>query len=214
MMELRIPALLLVLAASAEAQLTRQAATTINLPAALPVATGYTTQNAFPGLTFSLPMGTAFPPAETNRLFVFERAGTVQCVSALATTPAKTSYFSISSILLAGQTFRTNGENGLLSLAFHPDFATNGTFFVYFSMDVGGVLFQRLHQVTVTNPAANTAVIAQHKPLLTVVDRASNHNGGSIHFGADGFLYLSLGDEGGSGDNDNNARFINHRRIV
>jgi glucose/arabinose dehydrogenase len=211
MMDFRMLAMFLVASATVQAQLSRQAATAINLPVALPVASGYATQNALPGLTFSLPMGTAFPPAETNRLFVFERGGTVQCVSALATTPVKTGYFSISSILLAGQTFRSDAENGLLSLAFHPDFATNGTFFVYFSMEVGGVLFQRLHQITVTNPAANTAVIAQHKPLLTVVDRDTNHNGGDIHFGADGFLYLSLGDEGGGGDNRNNARFINHK---
>ncbi len=208
----RLFALLFGVAATAHAQLTREAATAINLPAELPVATGYTTQNAFPGLTFSAPMATAFPPAETNRLFVVERGGTVQCVSALATTPVKTGYFAISSILLAGQTFNsTDSENGLLSLAFHPDFATNGTFFVYFSMKVGTTLFQRLHQVTVTNPAANTAAIAQHKPLLTILDRDSNHNGGDLHFGADGFLYLSLGDEGGGGDNRNNARFINHR---
>lgn len=211
MMELRISALFLVLAAMAQAQLSRQAATAINLPAELPVATGYATQNAFSGLTFSAPMGTAFPPAETNRLFVIERGGTVQCVSALATTPVKTGYFALTSILLAGETLRTDFENGFLSMAFHPDFATNGTFFVYFSMDVGGTLYQRLHQVTVTNPAANTATMAQHKPLLTVLDRDTNHNGGDLHFGADGFLYLSLGDEGGGGDNRNNARFINHR---
>jgi glucose/arabinose dehydrogenase len=210
-MDFRLPALLFGLAATAQAQLTRQAATAINLPAQLPAATGYTTQNAFTGLTFAAPMCTAFPPAETNRLFVIERGGTVQCVSALATTPVKTSYFSLTSILLAGETFRSDGENGFLSLAFHPDFATNGTFFVYLSMDVGGTLFQRLHQVTVTNPAANTATVAQHKPLLTILDRDTNHNGGDLHFGADGYLYLSLGDEGGGGDNRNNARFINHR---
>jgi glucose/arabinose dehydrogenase len=210
-MVIRLAASFLALFATASAQLTREAATAINLPAELPAAAGYVTQNAFAGLTFSLPMQTAFPPAETNRLFVVERGGTVQCVSALATTPVKTGYFSLTSILLAGETLRTDVENGFLSLAFHPDFATNGTFFVYFSMDVGGTLFQRLHQVTVTNPAANTAVIAQHKPLLTILDRNQNHNGGDLHFGADGFLYLSLGDEGGSGDNRNNARFINHR---
>jgi hypothetical protein len=170
-MDFRLLAPLLGLAVTAHAQLTRQAATAINLPAELPAATGYATQNAFTGLTFAAPMCTAFPPAETNRLFVIERGGTVQCVSALATTPVKTSYFSLTSILLAGETFRSDGENGFLSLAFHPDFATNGTFFVYLSMDVGGTLFQRLHQVTVTNPAANTATVAQHKPLLTILDR-------------------------------------------
>ncbi len=193
------------------AQLVRQANTTLTLPANLPAATGYTTENALGTLSFAAPMVTAYPAGETNRLFVAERSGTIQCVSALGTTPVKSSYLNLTSLLIAGQTLRTDGENGFLSLVFHPNFATNGTFFVYFSIDVGGVLFQRLHQVSVTNPSANTAVIFSHKPLLTVLDRDTNHNGGDLHFGADGFLYLTLGDEGGGGDNRNNARFINHR---
>ncbi len=193
------------------AQLAREANTTLTLPADLPVTTGYTTQNALGSLTFSAPMVTANPPNETNRLFVSERGGTIQAVSALSTTPVKATYFNLTSLLLAGQTLRTDGENGFLSLVFHPDFATNGTFFVYFSIDVGGVLFQRLHQVSVTNTAANTATIFSHKPLLTIVDRETNHNGGDLHFGADGFLYLSLGDEGAGGDSRDNARYINHR---
>ena len=199
------------LATASHAQLVREANTTLTLPADLPAATGYTTQNALGALTFSAPMCTANAPGETNRLFVAERGGTIQAVSALSATPVKTGYFNLTSLLLAGQTLRADGENGFLSLVFHPNFATNGTFFVYFSMDVGGVLFQRLHQVSVTNPAANTATIFSHKPLLTVVDRETNHNGGDLHFGADGFLYLSLGDEGAGGDARNNARFINHR---
>ena len=198
-------------AITSSAQLVRQANTTLTLPADLPAATGYTTQNALGALTFSAPMATANPPGETNRLFVAERSGTIQAVSALSTTPVKTGYFNLTSLLLAGETLRTDGENGFLSLVLHPNFATNGTFFVYFSMASGGVLHQRLHQVSVVNPAANTAVIFSHKPLLTVLDRDTNHNGGDLHFGADGFLYLTLGDEGGGGDNRNNARFINHR---
>lgn len=193
------------------AQLVRQAATSLNLPADLPVATGYATQNALGALTFSAPICTANAPGETNRLFVAERGGTVQAVSALNTTPVKSAYFSLTSLLSAGQTLPTTGENGFLSLVFHPDFATNGTFFVYFSMEVGGSLYQRLHQISVTDPTANTATIFSHKPLLTILDRETNHNGGDLHFGADGFLYLSLGDEGAGGDSRNNARFINHQ---
>jgi mono/diheme cytochrome c family protein len=154
-------------------------------------------------------MCTAFPDGETNRLFVAERGGTIQCVSSLGTTPVKTSYLSLSSLLNADETLRSDGENGFLSLTFHPNFATNRTLYVYFSIDVGGTLFQRLHQVTVSSATANTVTIAQHKPLLTILDRDTNHNGGDIDFGADGFLYLSTGDEGGGGDNRNNARFIN-----
>ncbi len=208
---MRVLLFTLSLGLAAHAQLVRQSATSLNLPADLPAATGYTTQNALGTLTFSAPMCTASAPGETNRLFVAERGGIVQAVSALATTPAKSAYLNLTSLLLAGETLRTDGENGLLSLVFHPDFATNGTFFVYFSIQVGGTLYQRLHQVSVTSPAANTATVFSHKPLLTILDRETNHNGGDLHFGADGFLYLSLGDEGAGGDSRNNARFINHR---
>lgn len=201
-------------ACGSTAQLVRQANTTLTLPADLPVTTGYTTENALAALTFSAPMMTAYPPGETNRLFVAERGGTIQAVSALSTAPAKTTYLNLTSLLSAGQTLRTDGENGFLSLVFHPNFATNGTFFVYFSIDSGGVLFQRLHQVSVTTPSANSATIFSHKPLLTILDRATNHNGGALHFGADGFLYLSLGDEGAAGDSWNNARFINYDASV
>ena len=192
------------------AQLARQAATSINLPAELPVATGYTSESALGPLTFSAPICTANAPGESGRLFVAERGGTIQAVTGLNGTPAKNTYFSLSSLLGSGETLTTDGECGFLGLVFHPEFATNGTFFVYFSMKADGVLHQRLHQVSVTDPTANAATVFQDKPLLTLIDRANNHNGGDLHFGADGFLYLSLGDEGGGGDNWNNARFINH----
>ena len=217
-------AALLVLPLTSPAQLVRQAAN-LNLPADLPVTTGYSTENALGSLTFSQPMLTVVPPGETNRLFVVERGGNIQVVTTFNPAPTKglAAYFSVPSLLTgalpSGQTFRSDGENGFLSMVFHPDFATNGTFFVYFSMQTSdGKLFQRLHQITVNVPAANfgatttsPVVLHSHKPLLTILDRDTNHNGGDLHFGADGFLYLSTGDEGGGGDNRNNARFINHR---
>lgn len=192
------------------AQLIRQANTSLTLPADLPSATGYAVENALGTLSFTAPMLTTFPAGETNRLFVAERAGTIQVVTNLSTTPTKAAYFSLSSLLGTGETLRTDGENGFLSLVFHPNFATNRTFYVYFSLQKETQLHQRLHQVTVTSATANTATIAQQKPLLTILDRDTNHNGGDLHFGADGFLYLSTGDEGGANDTRNNARHLNH----
>lgn len=194
----------------AEAQLVREANTTLTFPADLPSPTGYSAENAFVGLTFAQPMCTAFPPGETNRLFVAERGGMIQVVPNLA-TPSKSAYLNLASLLTAGQSLSTSGENGFLSLAFHPNFATNRTLFVYFSISISGTFYQRVHQVTVSSATATTVTISQHKPLLTVLDRADNHNGGTLNFGPDGFLYLSMGDEGGGNDQFNNARFINHR---
>src|SRR4030095_4752320 len=71
---------------TAEGQLTRQANTTLTLPADLPSATGYTTENALGTLTFSQPMCTAYPPGETNRLFVAERGGKIRGVPNLSST--------------------------------------------------------------------------------------------------------------------------------
>ncbi len=212
---LHVFAAMVILGALADAQLVRQANTTLTLPADLPAATQFMTQNAFGSMTFSGPMCTAFPAGETNRVFVAERGGAIQTVSNLSTTPTKTAYLSLTSLLAAGETLRTDGENGFLSFAFHPNFATNGTLFLYYSIQVvesgSSRLFQRLHRVTVSHPSANTATILSHTPLLTIVDRETNHNGGDLHFGSDGYLYLSLGDEGAGNDSRNNARFINHQ---
>ncbi len=197
---------------AATAQLVRVGNSTLNLPAQLPVASGFTTENALGGLTFAAPMVVTSIAGESNRLFVVERGGIVQVVTNLSGTPAKADYLTLSGILGSGETLATNGENGFLSLVFHPAFATNRTLFVYYSLraNEGGTTryFQRLHRVILSSATSDAPTIASHQPLLTVLDRATNHNGGDIHFGADGYLYLSLGDEGNAGDSFNNARFI------
>jgi hypothetical protein len=71
-------------------------------------------------------MCTTFPTGETNRLFVAERGGTIQVVTNLSTTPVKTQYLALTSLLATGETLRTDGENGFLSLVLHPNFTTNG----------------------------------------------------------------------------------------
>ena len=99
-------ALALLLPGPASAQLVREAATSLNLPADLPSATGYTTQNALGSLTFLNPMATAFPPGETNRLYVLERGtdtaspasdfqGRIQRVDNLATTPTVSTFMDL-----------------------------------------------------------------------------------------------------------------------
>lgn len=196
----------------APAQLSRVISTDIVLPDSPPVVTGYTTQNALGTLTFDAPMVVTSAPGETDRLFVAERAGRLIAVSGLSGTPRKSTFLSLTSLLEEGESLRTNSENGFLSVVFHPQYAANGTLFVYFTIRApepqGANDFQRLHRITVANPSASEATIASHEPLLTILDRAGNHNGGDLHFGPDGCLYLSLGDEGGGGDQYDNARYI------
>ena len=203
-------------------QITRVANTTLNMPSTLPSATGYTTENAIPhatlpgGLTFSNPMCTAFPAGETNRLYVAQRAGVIRVVNNLgSSTPSQASFMDLAAYLTSlGQSLPAADENGLLSMVFHPNYQENGFFYLYFSVTISGQLHQRLARFQATGTPGNyrdasSANPATQAPLLTIYDQAVNHNGGDLAFGADGYLYLSLGDEGGGGDVYNNARFIN-----
>lgn len=228
-------------ASLAQGQLVRQANTTLNLPSELPT-TNYTTENALGGLTFTDPICTAYPPGETNRVYVLERgtdgvgpsptftpydySGKVVQVTNLSTTPAKATFMDLEAYLESPEVNTPlsanapGNENGMLGMAFHPNYNQNGYFYVYFSLlipnpSTGGTqLYQRLARFQATGTpgnylAATSANPATMTPLLTIRDDAGNHNGGDLAFGPDGYLYLSLGDEGASNDSFNNARFIN-----
>ena len=166
----------------------------------------YTRQNAFPGMNFDGVVAFATPPGETNRLFIVEKGGTILVITNLA-SPTKSVFLNISSRVDA------NGEGGLLGMAFHPGYATNRLFFVYYTLQSSTPLGTGLHdrlarfQTQAGNPSR--ADVASEVVLINQHDRADNHNGGDLHFGPDGYLYLSLGDEGGGGDSYGNSGFIN-----
>lgn len=95
----------------------------------------------------------------------------------------------------------TSSEQGLLGLAFHPNFASNGRFFVQHTRAVGGSNIgpsadQLTVEYRVTGPNPDVADPATRLVLLTIGDMAANHNGGDLHFGPDGYLYVSMGDGG------------------
>jgi glucose/arabinose dehydrogenase len=187
---------------------------TLNLPADLPSATGYSTENALGTLTFNAPIAIAIPPGETNRLFVVERGGTIQVVNNLNTTPTKQLFLDLNAVLSAsGETLSTSGEQGLLGMVFHPNYAQNGHFYITydFTINENGATkaFDRIARFRVSQNNANQADPSTHTPMVTQLDEADNHNGGDLHFGSDGYLYVSLGDEGGANDQYDNARYIN-----
>jgi glucose/arabinose dehydrogenase len=80
---------------------------------------------------------------------------------------------------------------------------------VYYSVKIGGKLHQRLSRFRIKTGSPNTGDPASEQPLWTQADPASNHNGGDLQFGPDGYLYVSVGDGGAGDDQFNNARFIN-----
>lgn len=136
--------------------------------------------------------------ANTNdtRLFVVQQDGLIKIVQPNGTVNA-TPFLNISTKI----TF--NGERGLLGLAFHPQYAANGYFFVYYNNTAGNITVAR-YSVSTGNP--NVADPASEKILLNITKPFANHNGGSIHFAPDGYLWISTGDGGSAGDPNNNGQ--------
>lgn len=127
--------------------------------------------------------------AGDSRLFVVQKGGLIRILNANGTVNS-TPFLDLSSLV------STNSERGLLGLAFHPNYATNGYFFVNYTNTAGNTVIAR-YSVNSGNPdiADTTGTI-----LMTISQPYSNHNGGSIKFGPDGFLYIGMGDGGSGGD--------------
>ncbi len=200
------------LAGPATAQLTRVPNTTLFAAGALPASaptTGYALADAFPGITFDYPLKAVTPPGETNRIFVIEKAGKIKVITNLA-SPASSVFLD----LTTRASFPVYGpppgnECGLLGLAFHPNYATNGYFYIFYSTrDASNNLFQRVSRFTVS-ASPNVANAASEQILLSQADDFTNHNGGDLCFGSDGYLYVSLGDEGDANDTGANSQRIN-----
>ncbi len=131
----------------------------------------------------------------TGRLFVLEKAGTVRVVrdGAVSATP----FLDIRGRVGAG-----GNEQGLLGLAFHPDYAANGLFFVNYTDRGGDTMVARFSvgdDPELADPDSELVVLTQAQP-------AGNHNGGHLAFGPDGYLYIGLGDGGAAGDQFGNGQ--------
>ena len=179
--------------------------TTLQMPAKPPVV-GYTTTDAFPGiLFFGPPVCIASPPGETNRLFVVDRDGYINVITNLS-NPTKTLFLDISSRV------NRSGEGGLLGLAFHPGHLTNRYFYVFYTLNTttaaGTGLHDQVARFEISPDDPNRALPDSEAPLITQFDQADNHNGGDLHFGPDGYLYVSLGDEGAEFDSLGNGQQI------
>ncbi len=136
----------------------------------------------------------------SNRRFVVEQRGVIKV--AVGDQVQATPFLDIQARVLAMGESGAGLEQGLLGLAFHPSYRTNGTFFVYYTAEPGGANTLARYQVSANPNVANTAETV----LFSFADRAVNHNGATILFGPDGFLYVSIGDEGLSGDAFENAQ--------
>ncbi|WP_343657761.1 PQQ-dependent sugar dehydrogenase [Chryseobacterium sp.] len=134
--------------------------------------------------------------ANDSRLFVVQQNGIIKIIQPNGTVNS-TQFLNISSKIIFG------GERGLLGLAFHPQYSTNGYFFVYYNNTAGNVTVAR-YSVSTADP--NVADPNSEKILLSIPKPFDNHNGGSIHFAPDGKLWIITGDGGSGGDPNNNAQ--------
>jgi glucose/arabinose dehydrogenase len=152
------------------------------------------------------PIGVVAAPDNSNRLFIVDQAGKVWIIDGSGnklTTP----FIDVTSMMV---TLSPNyDERGLLGLAFHPNFQSNGRFFIYYQRPprpggpqtgVNWNNLSRISEFKVSASNANLADMGSEKIILEMDDPQSNHNGGTIAFGPDGFLYIAIGDGGSAND--------------
>ncbi|MEZ5569098.1 MAG: PQQ-dependent sugar dehydrogenase [Halioglobus sp.] len=138
--------------------------------------------------------------AGDDRLFVVERTGRVRVIGRSGNV-RQTPFLNIASRVDSGAS-----EMGLLGLAFHPQYASNGYFYVYYTYDPGpGLDRTRVSRFSVSADR-NVADSNSEFILMEFEQPFSNHNGGDLHFGPDGYLYIASGDGGSGGDPQNNGQ--------
>jgi len=165
------------------------------------ISAQYNFQVAFPNLTFSSALDLQNAGDGSNRLFAVERSGIIKVFQNQSNVSVTKTFLNITDRVTSG------GETGLLGLAFHPDYETNGYFYVnYTSPNPSLKTVISRFQVSSANPDSadkNSELI-----LLTYNQPYSNHNGGCVAFGPDGNLYIAAGDGGSGGDPQNYAQNI------
>ncbi len=164
----------------------------LHFPADWTTSGDYTFKRFFSSLTFNQPILITSARDGSGRLFVVERPGVIRVFQPSPDVNTTRVFLDISDKV------STEGEKGLLGLAFPPDFASTGYFYVHYNSTTGNRGVFARYKVS-ADP--DVALPDSEKIILEVRQPSTNnHKGGSIQFGPDGFLYLALGDRGGAGD--------------
>lgn len=145
---------------------------------------------------YTNPLLVTSPPGDSTRLFVMERVGRIWLIKN-GIRQVKT-FLNVSSIITTA-----GSEQGLLGLAFHPNYAANGKFYINYTNTAGDTRVVQYVRSSTNPDTANNLAVAT---LLSVDQPYSNHNGGHLAFGPDGYLYVGLGDGGSGGDPDENGQ--------
>ena len=161
----------------------------------------YKMRVAFPNLaTFNNPIEMVNAGDGTNRLFVAQQRGLIYVFQNSPTVSSRKTFMDLTGVVSA-----TGSETGLLGIAFHPDYENNRYLYLSYTFDSSG-LRSRIVRFEASSSNPDTALRSTQKILLTLAQPFSNHNGGKIAFGPDGYLYISFGDGGSGGDPQNNGQ--------
>ncbi|MCG3135655.1 MAG: hypothetical protein HMLKMBBP_03377 [Planctomycetes bacterium] len=157
--------------------------------------------DAFPGVTFDRPLAAVQPPDGTDRMFVVEQGGRVWITDHPAPAPPGQSRKTLF-LDLSADVSRLGNEEGLLGFAFHPDFAANRRFFVQYSARYTQSSQRRnvVSEMTSRADDPDAADRAGERIVMQIAQPYENHNGGWLGFGADGMLYIAVGDGGSAED--------------
>lgn len=153
---------------------------------------------AFPQLQFKHPVELTHAGDGSNRLFVLEQGGVIRVFDNQRDASRAEVFLDIREVVS-----RDGNEEGLLGLTFHPQFGENGQFFVYYSTKPRASVLSRFH-VLPDDPSR--ADRDSEEEIMRIDQPYSNHNGGSIRFGPDGYLYVGLGDGGARDDPHSNGQ--------
>ncbi len=156
---------------------------------------------AFPSLTFARPVDIRNAGDGSDRLFVVEQTGVIRVFANVDTVSTSSVFLDIS----ASVTYTSQSELGLLGLAFHPDYASNGYFYVYYTTGPTNALRARLCRFQVSGDP-DAADPASERLMLDFAQPYANHNGGGMCFDGNGYLCLGVGDGGSGGDPLSNAQ--------
>jgi glucose/arabinose dehydrogenase len=164
-------------------------------------STSFISQSSPPSITLqpiatglNKPLAIVSPGDGSGRLFIAQQGGKILVYD--GTRVLSTPFLDISSLVTCC------GEQGLLGLAFHPDYVNNGLFYIDYTDINGDTVVARYSVSTQADIADPNSVVT----VLTVFQPFVNQNGGHLAFGPDGYLYVSMGDGGGDGDPNNNAQ--------
>ncbi len=156
---------------------------------------------AFPNLIFNKPVHLTFSPDGTNRIFVVEQNGIIKVFqNDTNITSGQVNIF----LDITNKISSSVGEEGLLGLAFHPNFINNG--YIYINYTAPNPLRTIISRFKLSSQNQNKIDSLSETIILTFTQPFSNHNGGTLLFGLDGYFYISTGDGGSSGDPFNNAQ--------